>query len=455
MKKSLSWALALMLICGALLQTAVPANAVPAGEKKQTIEAMNGVLNGVTYGDTGKVSDWSDETISWILVRKMIWDGYAGDPWMEKAGIDLGNYDAEGYRRVKRSDVEKIVRDIFGREFVPVEQAYMLQLSGDEVLFGMAAGEHTTVKVQDYMQQGNYYVAVGCIAWFGGGGSDVEGYFQAVFRENPDSIYGLTLISMEEIGGNQSFGTVTARASSVLSGGDYYAGNVLDGKGSTAWVEGAGGTGTGEWIELYTNDGSAMDLCAIEVDPGYHKSEDILMKNGWPSKLRVETDDGIFMEQWCYGTDTQVILLEVPAEARWVRITIVEAEAGTKYTDTCISEIRLVGIDTESYFRNLNLDLPEDQPAPEEPVDTAPVVTEPVPVQTTAPVQEEAGKPQEPEDPDSEAASVGIIGGADGPTAVLVTTRMPSLLTIALLSLGSLVLCAAIGIAIVIIRKRK
>ena len=157
MKKLLSWVLAMTLFCAVLLQTAVPADAAPAGEKKQTIEAMNGVLNGVTYGDTGKVSDWSDETINWILVRKMIWEGYVEDPWMEKSGIDLGNYDAEGYRCVKRSDVEKIVRDIFGREFVPVEQAYMLQLSGDEVLFGMAAGEHTTVKVQDYMQQGNYY----------------------------------------------------------------------------------------------------------------------------------------------------------------------------------------------------------------------------------------------------------------------------------------------------------
>ena len=48
MKKVLSWILAICLLCGVMLQMAVPAYAKPTGEKAQTIETMNGLLLGIT-----------------------------------------------------------------------------------------------------------------------------------------------------------------------------------------------------------------------------------------------------------------------------------------------------------------------------------------------------------------------------------------------------------------------
>ena len=365
MKKILSLLMAFVLLCGVMLSTALPVGAMPAGREMQTIEAMNGLLNGVTWDvlGMGDVDNWSDEQVNHFLCAKMIWDSYGGNPWLPAMGVPTET-SGDGYIHVERSIVEKLTQDIFGRTFVPVEIPYMLEISGGEVLFGIAAGEHTQTVVQDFIQRGDYYVAVGCAAWFGGAGSEVEDYFQAVFRKNEESGYGMTLVLLEKISGNQSFAGVTAEASSVLSGGDYKAANVLDSRGSTAWVEGTSGTGIGEFVELMAADGAKLDLCGLEIDPGYHKNEDILTKNGWPSKILVETDDGFAQEFYCYSTDTQTILFNTPVEARCVRVTILEAEAGSKYTDTCISEIRLKGIDTDKYFENLVLDLPEEtQPA--------------------------------------------------------------------------------------------
>ena len=43
--------------------------------------------------------------------------------------------------------------------------------------------------------------------------------------------------------------------------------------------------------------------------------------------------------------------LEQPGSTGWIKITILDAEAGSKYEDTCISEIRLHGMDTGAFFQ--------------------------------------------------------------------------------------------------------
>ena len=477
MKKVLSWVLVLGLLCSVLLQTAVPAKAMPTGQEQQMMEAMNGLLTGIT-GDminSGEVASWSDESISRMISNKMIWDRYQFTPWLPTMGIPTDT-SGDGYIHVDRSQVDQLVMDAFGREFVPVELPYMLQISGSEVLFGEAAGEHSSVVVQDYIERGNYYVAVGCSAWFGGAGGGVDGYFEAIFRKNPDSLYGMTLVSLEKISGNQSFSNVSAEASSVLSGGDYKADNVLDGSGSTAWVEGTSGTGTGEFIELQTTDGALMRVCAIEIDPGYHKSSDILNKNGWPTKIRIETGDGVTIESYCYSNETQTFLFETAAETQSIRITILEAQSGTKYSDTCISEIRLKGMDTDAYFRNLDLDLIDESTEPAVPVEKAPVPAVPatdtsapddfVPAETETPADEPApDTPTAPEEPDDGAADEEEPEDSSDDKQIIVLDIMDdwdlaefledNLLLVILIGAGSLIVAAGIAVLIIVLRKKK
>lgn len=460
MKKVLSWMLVIGLLCGMMLQTAVPANAMPSAEEQQTIRRMNGLLVGITgdmlgYGD---VTNWPDETINRMISNKMQWDKYSHDPWLDTMGIPT-DASADGYIHLEQSVVDSLVWDALGRNYVPVELPYMLKVSGNEILFGQAAGEHTAVAVQDYIRQGSYYIAVGCTAWFGGGGSEVEGYFQAVFRNNANSAFGMTLVSLERINGNQNFKKLTAEASSVLSGGDYKAANALDENLSTAWVEGSAGTGIGEFIEFSTTDGSQLNLCAIEVDPGYHKNDDILTKNGWPTKLRIETDD-LYLELNCYSTETQTLLFETPSDTEWMRIIIEEAESGSKYTDTCISEIRLIGIDTDDYFRNLDIDLQEDAPAPEDPVptETEPQPAPETPEEETPVMPEETLAPEEAEDEEETEAQT------DGKQIIVLDIMEDwdiagfledNLLLLILVGAGSLVVAAGIAVLIILLRKKK
>jgi hypothetical protein len=45
------------------------------------------------------------------------------------------------------------------------------------------------------------------------------------------------------------------------------------------------------------------------------------------------------------------VIFEEPITTGWIRLTVLEAEAGTDYEDTCISEIRLGCVDTEGVFQ--------------------------------------------------------------------------------------------------------
>ena len=475
MKKVLSWILAICLLCGVMLQMAVPAYAKPTGEKAQTIETMNGLLLGITADmlNSGDVEAWSNKTINQALFYKVLCDPYTFNPWLAAMGVPT-EASSDGYIHVPGTVVNQLTMDAYGREFVHDPGFSAIKISGDEVLIQGAAGVYTPVVVQDYIQRGNYYIAVGCVADTGGGSGKVEGYFQAVIRKNADSMYGMTLVSLEEISSNQSFANVSAEASSVLSGGNYKAANVLDGKQDTAWVEGMDGTGAGEFIELVPTDGAVLSLCAIEIDPGYHKNDSILTQNGWPTKILIETDDDVTLEQYCYNTETQVFLFETPVQVQWIRITILEAQAGSKYSDTCISEIRLKGIDTEKYFQNLEIDLPEepqgtDAPAPEA---TAPLPApdatvpedQPAPEETIAP--EEVTEPEaetEAEDAEAEEEEEENIRGDDKEIIQLggigdwdITGFLEeNLLLVILIGAGSLVAAAGIGMLIVWLRKKK
>ena len=106
--------------------------------------------------------------------------------------------------------------------------------------------------------------------------------------------------------------------------------------------------GIQEWIKLETADGSRMEVAAIEFALGYHKSEKTLDRNGYPTKILIETETGSQEEIFYEYTD--VVVLEHPGSTGWVKITILDAEAGSKYEDTCISEIRLHGMDTGAFF---------------------------------------------------------------------------------------------------------
>ena len=199
------------------------------------------------------------------------------------------------------------------------------------------------------MQNGQV-IAIGTTACYNGLGCTFEGYFKAVCTVNPDSIYGLTLVSFESINQPVATQNYLFSASSTLpaSGQTVYAPNcVMDGRSDTAWVEGAEGNGEGEWIRIQSATNTPLQLAAITMSLGYGKSPELFEANGVPTTLLVEGDNGFREEFELYGPleERQTLQFSRPLNSSWVTVTIVNVRPGAKYQDTCISEITFHGID--------------------------------------------------------------------------------------------------------------
>ncbi len=167
--------------------------------------------------------------------------------------------------------------------------------------------------------------------------------------------------------------SMSATASSTLSGrgkAGHEPGNVLDGKGETAWCEGAAGGGEGQWLQFRLarrGTGNYCRLQGIALAPGYLKSQAAYEANGKVRKVRVTDCDGKRPYDFTVGPAKDFreapVLLDMPSEAEKTglfgmgtrythpldyieetscfRLVLLETEAGRE-PDTCISEVSLV-----------------------------------------------------------------------------------------------------------------
>lgn len=308
-------------------------------DEQEVIHALNGLLAGLN-AQNGRVSNWTDEDVYSYIYSKLLDHSYGSGDYLDQLGL------GDSYSSFDLNMVEKLTRDSLGRELPVTNELPYAYISGEEFVIEPAAGAATKFFVQSFTQQGDELTAVGIIVFYGGFNTFC-GYFEAQAQENPSSVYGYTLVSVEEISGNQDLTDLTATASSVLeNSSNYNAENAIDGDERTAWVEGADGDGIGEWILLSTADGSQVELYAIDFMLGYHKTENLLQQNGAPTSILLEFEDGTQQtaENLC---DMDVVVLEKPVKTSWVKITILDARRGTVYTDTCISDIELFGLASE------------------------------------------------------------------------------------------------------------
>ncbi|WP_404591623.1 discoidin domain-containing protein [Paenibacillus sp. RC73] len=116
----------------------------------------------------------------------------------------------------------------------------------------------------------------------------------------------------------------------------YDAKNLVDGDTSTAWCEGVKGDGEGETILL--NLGSSQKVKGIELINGYAKSEKSYRENNRVQKLKLEFSDGSSLEMNDFNTRKK---FKEPINTSFIKLTILSVERGTKYQDTCISDVRL------------------------------------------------------------------------------------------------------------------
>jgi hypothetical protein len=131
-------------------------------------------------------------------------------------------------------------------------------------------------------------------------------------------------------------------ASSVLSPqkGNYYGPrNVFDGNSNTAWVEGAGGQGIGEFVVLEFD--VPRTVREITIRNGYAKNSDIYGKNGRVRDVELRFSNGDSMDATLSDVlGAQSVSLNRPERTKWVQIIIRSVYPGWKYSDTAINEIR-------------------------------------------------------------------------------------------------------------------
>jgi len=132
---------------------------------------------------------------------------------------------------------------------------------------------------------------------------------------------------------------ITASASSIRYGvqsNTYYADNAIDGKKSTAWIEGVDGPGLGEWIRFDFDH--EVTLHRILIQPGYFKSPEIWKENNRLASATISFSDGSSREL-TFTDLMQSQKFDVGSvKTKWVKLVIKSVYYGTD-PDTAISEI--------------------------------------------------------------------------------------------------------------------
>lgn len=150
--------------------------------------------------------------------------------------------------------------------------------------------------------------------------------------------------------------------------GNYSKMNLLDNDFNSAWVEGASGSGAGEKITIQLNDYLLGAICLVN---GYAKNAEAYTANNRVKRVKVERE--VVDLQDLNTTSIEVEELEIQdlpfanihldnfyslvtiignygdgyQKVRSITITILEVYPGTKYDDTCITELYLLGYHEE------------------------------------------------------------------------------------------------------------
>ena len=137
-------------------------------------------------------------------------------------------------------------------------------------------------------------------------------------------------------------------------GYNYYPGQIMDGDLDTSWAEGVDDNGVGEYIVFSIPEGTVIS--GLIVHTGYCKNEGVFYNNSAPTVIDVysgtsgyridlnSAENGYSADNYDVACEGVYVTFPVPIISNGeLKITIVEARDGEKWSDTNISEIRLMG----------------------------------------------------------------------------------------------------------------
>lgn len=114
--------------------------------------------------------------------------------------------------------------------------------------------------------------------------------------------------------------------------------NLIDRDSKTAWVPASNKSGIGEWVEFSFDE--PMQVNSLNLTNGYAKSDESFTRNNRIKTAILEFGDGSKSKVTLKDTSKPQII-PVRKRTRTIRITISEVYKGTKYDDTCLSDVEL------------------------------------------------------------------------------------------------------------------
>lgn len=262
---------------------------------------------------------------------------------------------------INRSAAQQFLGDFYGEDQIDFSRYSYFEEQGDEYVSFIGGDGEPWYSFENYSikEKDDFYLLEGACTYEDNSGEKYfTGYAKYLFKKRADSPLGATLLYSEfdyQENGNLA---ISASASSTLKGqGDktYHASNLLDGKINTCWVEGVSGTGVDETIKIHF--GEKKTVYGLTIFNGYLESKYLYGINGKVTRVSVSAPDGSVIqsdlmvpkyeeEKEPFETYDLVnfetwINFDYPVCTDTITITIEGATAGSKYEDTCISEIRV------------------------------------------------------------------------------------------------------------------
>jgi hypothetical protein len=125
---------------------------------------------------------------------------------------------------------------------------------------------------------------------------------------------------------------------------NYHPNYVADDDPATAWVEGAKGSGAGEWLRIQLTPLDHTTRVRLRVRNGYQKSKDLFAANARAKQVTLRLLPSKAEEQVTLADKDgwQDVVIDQPGGVvRAVELAIKSVYEGTKYEDLCISDVQV------------------------------------------------------------------------------------------------------------------
>jgi len=147
------------------------------------------------------------------------------------------------------------------------------------------------------------------------------------------------------------FSNVKISASSFLTENNikYAADNLKMSIKDGPWVEGASGSGIGEFIEIDYKTDFIKEINGIVISNGFVSANnpDLFIKNNRVKKILIEGDDGRFRNEYEILDTPNLQTIRFPVNISKIKITILDIYKGTTWDDTCINMIIGIKLPTQ------------------------------------------------------------------------------------------------------------